>query len=80
LPWVDNVFQTKWREIARAVGVVMRRTTTAAGAATDAEIAGADIEKVRPGLGHSKAGHDAAPSGRQVKNRAHSTIVRVVDA
>jgi Phage integrase family len=56
LPWIDKVFQTNWRKIARAVGIPdeVQNRDSRAGAATDAELKGADIEKVRQQMGHSK--------------------------
>jgi hypothetical protein len=55
-PWRPKVFANKWREIARAMDIpdnVQNRDNRAFGA-TDAETKGADIEKIRKGLGHSK--------------------------
>jgi len=56
LPWVDKAFQANWRRIARAVGIPdeVQSRDSRAGAATDAELKGADVEKVRKGLGHSR--------------------------
>lgn len=56
LPWIDKVFQTNWRKIARAVGIPddVQNRDSRAGAATDAELKGANIEKVRQGLGHAR--------------------------
>ena len=68
LPWNDKVFQTNWRKIARAVGIPdeVQNRDSRAGAATDAERKGADIEKVRQGLGHSR------PDTTRIYQRAES--------
>ena len=49
LPWIDKVFQTNWRKIARAIGIPdnVQNRDSRAGATTDAERKGADIEKLR---------------------------------
>ncbi len=56
LPWRHKYFQQHWREIATAVGVPanVQNRDSRAGAATEGENAGADIETIRHGLGHSK--------------------------
>ena len=68
LPWIDKVFQTNWRKIARAVGIPddVQNRDSRAGAATDAERKGADIEKLRQGLGHSR------PDTTRIYTRAES--------
>jgi hypothetical protein len=68
LPWIDKVFQANWRKIARAVGIPddVQNRDSRAGAATDAELKGADIEKLRQGLGHSK------PDTTRIYTRAES--------
>jgi hypothetical protein len=55
LPWVAKVFAAKWRKIARAVGIPddVQNRDSRAGAATDAENKGANIEKNRQSLGHA---------------------------
>jgi site-specific recombinase XerD len=68
LPWIDKVFQTNWRKIARAVGIPddVQNRDSRAGAATDAELKGANIEKVRQGLGHAR------PDTTRIYQRAES--------
>jgi integrase len=68
LPWIDKVFQTNWRKIARAVGIPddVQSRDSRAGAATDAELKGANIEKVRQQMGHSK------PETTRIYQRAES--------
>jgi hypothetical protein len=68
LPWIDKVFQAKWRKIARAAGVPdeVQNRDSRAGAATDAELKGAHIEKLRQGMGHSK------PDTTRIYQRAES--------
>lgn len=54
-PWRQKVFANKWRELARAVGIPenVQNRDSRAGAATDAEQKGADLERIRPAMGHS---------------------------
>jgi len=68
LPWIDKVFQTNWRKIARKVGIPdnVQNRDSRAGAATDAELKGADIEKLRQGLGHAR------PDTTRIYKRAES--------
>jgi hypothetical protein len=68
LPWIDKVFQTNWRKIARAVGIPdeVQSRDSRAGAATDAELKGADIETNRQSLGHSR------PDTTRIYQRAES--------
>lgn len=64
LPWRQKVFANKWRKIARLVGIPdeVQNRDTRAGAATDADQKGADVDRkkaasaIRPALGHSKDG------------------------
>jgi len=55
-PWRQKVFAATWRRIATAVGVPkdVQNRDTRAGATTDAETKGVNIETLRQGLGHSK--------------------------
>jgi hypothetical protein len=55
-PWNQKVFAEYWREYARAVGVPddVQNRDSRAGGASEAETAGADIEAIRQGMGHSK--------------------------
>lgn len=56
LPWIDKVFQHKWRAIAHAVGIPdqVQNRDSRAGYATDAELKGGNIEKIRQALGQAK--------------------------
>ena len=50
------MFAEYWREYARAVGIPddVQNRDSRAGGASEAETAGADIEAIRQGMGHSK--------------------------
>jgi hypothetical protein len=54
-PWTDKRFSRLWREIATAAGLPpsLQNRDSRPGAATEADLAGADKDKVRRGLGHS---------------------------
>jgi hypothetical protein len=56
LPWIGKSFGEKWRKIARLAKIPdeVQNRDSRAGAGTDAELKGADIEQIRQGLGHSK--------------------------
>jgi hypothetical protein len=56
LPWGRTEFKDRWRAIARAAGLpaALQNRDSRPGAATEADLAGADKDKVRRGLGHSK--------------------------
>jgi len=55
-PWVRGEFRYYWRVIANAAGLptLLQNRDSRPGAATEADLAGADKDKVRRGLGHSK--------------------------
>jgi hypothetical protein len=55
-PWVRGEFRYYWRLVARAAGLpdALQNRDSRPGAATEADLAGADKDKVRRGLGHSK--------------------------
>lgn len=56
-PWRGKVFQRRWRKVAKAAGLPanIQNRDSRAGAATEAENSGADIERIRKSLGHSQA-------------------------
>jgi hypothetical protein len=56
LPWGRSEFKDRWRAIARAAGLpdALQNRDSRPGAATEADLAGADKDKVRRGLGHAK--------------------------
>jgi hypothetical protein len=55
-PWSGTKFRENWRAIAEKAGIPanIQNRDSRPGAATEADIAGADKDKVRRGLGHSK--------------------------
>jgi hypothetical protein len=55
-PWGTRQFQYDWRDAARAAGISdnIQNRDSRPGAATEADLAGADKDKVRRGLGHAK--------------------------
>jgi hypothetical protein len=55
-PWGTRQFQYDWRDCAKAAGLpkTLQNRDSRPGAATEADVAGADKDKVRRGLGHSK--------------------------
>lgn len=55
LPWTQVNWRRHWRMVARAAGVPdeIQNRDSRAGAATEADVAGADRERVRRTLGHS---------------------------
>lgn len=55
-PWVTNQFARVWRKVADAAGIPgnIQNRDSRPGAATEADLAGADKDKVRRGLGHAK--------------------------
>lgn len=77
-PWRQKVFATNWRKIARAVGIPdnVQSRDTRAGGATDAERKGADIEKVRQALGHSKPETTRIYERAQTEATAEIAILR----
>jgi hypothetical protein len=56
-PWGTRQFQYDWRDCARAAGLPdnIQNRDSRPGAATEADLAGADKDKVRRGLGHAKS-------------------------
>jgi hypothetical protein len=55
-PWNDKNFQGFWRKIATTAGIPnnIQNRDSRPGAATEADLAGAPIDKTQRGLGHSK--------------------------
>lgn len=55
-PWRQKFFAEKWRQIASAAEIpdTVQNRDSRAGAATEAENAGADVEQIRKALGHSR--------------------------
>jgi len=55
-PWIDRWFREIWRVVARAAGVptTIQNRDSRPGAATEADLAGAQKEKTQRLLGHSK--------------------------
>jgi hypothetical protein len=64
LPWRQKMFAAKWRKIATAAGIpsTVQNRDTRAGGITDGRKAGATLEEMRHGAGHSQlsttAGYD----------------------
>ncbi len=56
-PWGTRQFQYDWRDCAKAAGLpkTLQNRDSRPGAATEADVAGADKEKTQRMLGHSKA-------------------------
>jgi integrase len=55
-PWSAKVLAEYWREYAGAVGIPdnVQNRDSRAGGASEAESAGADIDTIRQGMGHSR--------------------------
>jgi hypothetical protein len=55
-PWGDRSWQDMWRKMARAAGIPdnIQNRDSRPGAATEADLAGADEKKVQRGLGHAR--------------------------
>lgn len=56
-PWSDRHFREVWRDIARAVGIPeeVQNRDSRAGAATEADLAGAPRDKIQTTLAHSRS-------------------------
>jgi integrase len=79
LPWRQKVFALKWRQIARTAGVPdsVQNRDSRAGAATEAENAGAPIEHTQKALGHSKPDTTRIYTRNEDRVTAEVAVLRV---
>jgi hypothetical protein len=77
-PYAQNAFQSEWRKIANAAGIPkeVRNTDARAGAASEADAAGAALDDIRPTMGHS----DAKTTLRYIRNSGLEQSRRVANA
>lgn len=76
-PYANNRYQEEWRKVADAAGLPkeLRNMDARAGAATEADEAGAALDDIRPTLGHS----DSKTTARYVRGDALEKSRRVAE-
>jgi integrase len=76
-PYANNRYQEEWRVVANAAGLPkdLRNMDARAGAATEADEAGAALDDIRPTLGHS----DSRTTARYVRGQSLEQSRRVAE-
>lgn len=77
-PYAANAFQEQWRKVANQAGIPkdVRNMDARAGAASEADAAGAALDDIRPTMGHS----DSKTTLRYIRNSGLEQSRRVANA